>query len=123
MPKLTLLLLAMFYAEWSVAQSTVWHIEPDSCVVTETDEFCDSVITIRLLAELDSPACVYARNRWIGCFAADKRSLSFPITVTEDIRLELRSDQGTQLAQATIAYTVLRAQAQRRRIRLPWSVF
>ena len=75
MPKLTLLFLALFYAEWGLAQSTVWHIEPDSCVVTE------------------------------------------------NIRLELRSDTGTQLAQATIAYTVLKAQSQRRRIRLPWSVF
>lgn len=123
MPKLTLLLLTLLYAQCSLAQSSVWHIEPDSCVVTEIDEFCDSVITIQLLAELDSPACVYARNRWIGCFTADKHTLSHPITITEDIRLELRSDGGILLAQSTIAFKLLKAQSQRRRIRLPWSVF
>jgi hypothetical protein len=101
----------------------IWDVQPDECVVSQNQEFCDTTLLVTLLKKSLIDPCVYIDDRWIGCFDIDKGSLSLPIIIQSDVELRLADGDENILAQHTIDYRLMQSKQQRRRIRLPWSVF
>lgn len=113
------------YCQYADAANTgmIWEIQPGECVVSQNQEFCDTTLLVTLLKKSLIDPCVYIDDRWIGCFEIDKALLSLPIIIQSDVRLKLADGDENILAQHTINYRLMQSKQQRRRIRLPWSVF
>lgn len=101
----------------------LWHVNPSECVVKAKEEHCDTWVSVSLVAtELNNP-CVYVKEQPKGCFSHEQSQIQFPIMIDADLHLRLVDAQQNTLASFNIHYRVMRDHPQRRRVRLPWSVF
>lgn len=125
MKRLICLTMICFLEISTAAESSIWDVKPTECVVTKAEQVCDTTISISLLIDSTNlpGLCVYADQQWMGCFHSDKRVIRFPLTIRKPVTIALKSDDGHTLGDHIIEYTVIEATQQRRRVRLPWSVF
>ena len=107
----------------AASSTLIWDVLPGECVVSKNQEYCDTTLSVTLLATSFINPCVYVDQRWVGCFEPNNAVLHFPIIIDSDVKVTLADDNRKTLARYTIEYRLMQSTPQRRRVRLPWSVF
>lgn len=103
--------------------ATDWEVRPGECVVSSEDEFCDARVAVTLDVPPFDPlsTCLNIDDEFYDCF--NTRHMQVDVRIAHDMLFQLTTRDGAQLDSYLLEHKVIDSRPQRRRVRLPWSVF
>ncbi|WP_414828460.1 DUF3019 domain-containing protein [Alteromonas sp. H39] len=100
-----------------------WEVKPGECVVSSEDEFCDARVAVTLTSPSFIPlsTCLNIDEQFYDCFTTQKMQVD--VRIAQDMMFQLTTRDGVRLDSFVLEHKVIDSRPQRRRVRLPWSVF
>lgn len=101
----------------------VWEVEPDTCLIDESETGCVIQVRITLLNQAQHNPCVYIEKSRQTCFANETTQTTITVNLTANTVLYLRGESGAVLATHELVLSTLHTADFKQRVRLPWSLF
>ncbi len=118
-----LLLLGFIIIFSRATEASVWTVEPNECLVTNADEFCETNLIFTLENEVATEYCIFEGEEKIGCFLPSMRTIVVRRKIDRTLTFTLLDNQQSIVDSAEVELTILQAQRKRRRVKLPWNIF
>ncbi|MFC3094762.1 DUF3019 domain-containing protein [Alteromonas sediminis] len=121
---LTASIVAMIsFLSQASSDPAIWRVEPDTCLVSESETRCFMRVSITLLSLSVGKVCIIANKQVLTCMYEGQKSVTVDITLTSDTTLHLNDTNGKRLAEHTLVFNKLLDADFSQRTRLPWSLF
>lgn len=118
-----LILVLFFITLSSLTKASVWTVEPNECLVTNIEEFCETNLIFTLENEVGTEYCIFEGQQKIGCFLPSMRTIVVKRKIDRTLTFTLVDNQQDIVDSVDVELTILQAQRKRRRVKLPWNIF
>ena len=107
----------------SSAFASVWTIEPDECLVSAVNQYCETQIVFTLNDGIQEDVCIFENTELIACFTPKISQIVIARRIDKTLEFSLLDKNQTLLASKNVRLTLIQNRPKRRRVKLPWSIF
>jgi hypothetical protein len=111
------------FSQGLAAQLPFWHVQPTICIRPSDTELCRLTLIIQQEGLAQGQYCLFLSQQQLRCVDDNQFPLSLEVSLAGSNRLLLLDPSENVILSAELEVKSQQSNAQRRRLRSPWSIF